>query len=115
MKLSLVMIAVMTSAVSATESYNIDFTPCQGAVDPSPRSITIDRATLTDIGRIIQGPACQFTLTGISPGARGSFLLCMTYSDGNDGSTYLFKTGARKTDIGIPIPSEPFKGIHCQS
>ncbi|KAA8611529.1 hypothetical protein Ptr902_13149 [Pyrenophora tritici-repentis] len=115
MKLSLVIIAAMTRAVSAQEYYNLRFEPCEGPVDLGRLSFAVYATQFTDVGRILQTPACRVTLTGVSPGVDPNNVNCMTYKDGTNGGTYLLDGGARKMNVGGTLVSPPFRGIQCSA
>ena len=113
MKLSLAITAVITSLVSAQDYwYHIQFEPCDRNVEPSLSPITIPLNTLVDISDPTQETACKLRVVSVSPGINLDNVYCMTYSDGNDGSTYLFTYHLRMKG-GVTQTSPPFRGVEC--
>nr|WHP38019.1 hypothetical protein [Pyrenophora graminea] len=113
MKLSLAIITAIVSVASAEEAYfTLQFQPCEGSVNPGRLSFAVYNAKFTDVGQIIQRPACRVTLTGVSPGVDPNNVWCITYR-GHDGGDPIFKDGLRKINVGGTLGSEPFNGIYC--
>ncbi|EOA85740.1 hypothetical protein ACJQWK_07785 [Exserohilum turcicum] len=112
MKLSLAIIAAMTSVVSADYWYRLHFETCQGHVNPDRLEISIYPGKMVDIGLILQRFACQVRLVSTSPGINPANVGCMTYKDPHDGSTTLFETG-QSMNGGKTLVSKPFRGIYC--
>ncbi|EOA84136.1 uncharacterized protein SETTUDRAFT_164405 [Exserohilum turcica Et28A] len=112
MKLSIAIAAAIASVVSAADYwYLLHVEPCQNVI-VATKEFKLAPNEMRNVGTVLNRAACKVRLVSVSPGVNPNTVYCMTYRDGNNAGTPLFK-GGQSMENGKTVVSPPFRGLFC--